>query len=91
MKLLTVGAITIAATLAGLGLAATGEKSAPDLRRVDCNQITIFAPQDGKSADDLCRGYGGTANAGAQAAAEGLVILVRNQPMGGFEGELSVR
>ncbi|MEP4030248.1 antitermination protein [Roseibium polysiphoniae] len=61
------------------------------LTRVDCVEIAVFAPSNGKAAEDLCRNYGGVAEKDAQPSDEGLVILVRNQPMGGFSGQNSVR
>ncbi|WP_150525535.1 antitermination protein [Roseibium sediminis] len=91
MKLITVSALTVAAALTGFAFAMTVEKPTGELRRVDCTKITIFAPHDGKSAEDLCKGYGGVATKNAEPTDEGLVILVRNQPAGGFDGPASVR
>lgn len=78
--------------LAGAAYEVTsGQASDSDLRRVECNRMTVFAPKGGSSADDLCRGYGGVAQTGASPSEEGLVILVRNQPMGGFSGQSALR
>ncbi|EFO30695.1 transcription antitermination protein [Roseibium sp. TrichSKD4] len=91
MKLFTIAALALATGMAGFALALSVDKPSGELRRVDCTKITIFAPQDGKSAEDLCKGYGGLAVQDAEPTDEGLVILVRNQPVGGFIGPASAR
>ncbi len=83
---------TAAVLLAGAAYqAASGQASDSDLRRVDCNEMTVFAPKNRSSDKDLCRGYGGIAKIDAEPNSEGLVILVRNQPMGGFTGQTTLR
>ncbi|GAA0773183.1 antitermination protein [Roseibium denhamense] len=57
------------------------------LRRVDCHAITMFTPSKAKSAEELCENYGGVAERNAEPSKQGLVILVRNQRYGGFEGD----
>jgi hypothetical protein len=57
-----------------------------ELRRVECQALTMFTPSRSKSADELCENYGGVALKNAEPSKEGLVILVRNQPVGGFAG-----
>jgi predicted small lipoprotein YifL len=91
MKTIAFAAIALSAAVAGFGLLGPLDKPGSDLRRVECSKITIFAPQGGKSDEDLCKSYGGLAAAPGQETVEGLVILVRNQPMGGFDGHGSVR
>ncbi len=81
-----------AIVIAGLSLALSGgAKSDRELRRVDCQALTMFTPAHNKSAEELCANYGGVALKDAAPSTEGLVILVRNQPVGGFEGEKAVR
>ncbi len=74
--------------VAGFGLITIAEERRPDLRRVNCVELTVFAPLRGLSDEELCRSYGGLAAAGAAPADAGLVILVRNLPMGGAAGLL---
>ncbi len=84
--------VTFALALAVIGFAVSGgSKTDGELRRVDCQAITMFTPAQNKSAEDLCANYGGVAAKDAEPSSEGLVILVRNQPMGGFAGEKAVR
>ncbi|KZM50366.1 antitermination protein [Labrenzia sp. OB1] len=79
---------TFAVILAGIGFAVSGSFDADrELRRVDCHAITMFTPAHNKPAEDLCANYGGVALKDAQPSKQGLVILVRNQPMGGFDGD----
>ena len=81
-----------ALALVGAGLAISGGvTNDSELRRVDCQAITMFTPAQKKSAEDLCANYGGVAKKDSEPSKEGLVILVRNQPMGGFIGENAVR
>lgn len=90
MRIVTVA--VAAAALAGVVYgSASGQQKDTDLRRIDCSRMTVFAPKGGISADDLCRSYGGVAQIGATPSEDGLVILVRNQPMGGFDGQTTVR
>lgn len=90
MKIVTVA--VAAAALAGVVYgSAFGQQKDTDLRRIDCSRMTVFAPQGGTSPDDVCRNYGGVAKIGATPSEDGLVILVRNQPMGGFNGQTTVR
>jgi len=91
MKTIALSAVVLAGAVAGFGLLGGAEKHDTDLRRVECSKITIFAPQGGKSDEALCESYGGLAVSTADETQEGLVILVRNQPMGGFEGHSSIR
>ncbi|MTI45181.1 antitermination protein [Roseibium hamelinense] len=78
--------------VAGISVAATTPKPAEvELRRVDCTDLTVFAPDNGKTPKDLCKSYGGLARAGGTPNSEGLVILVRNQPVGGFEGQSALQ
>lgn len=62
-----------------------GESSA--MSRTDCVDISLFAMPSDKSAEELCRNYGGVAKPQASLSDEALVILVRNKPVGGFKGE----
>ncbi|MEM5582122.1 MULTISPECIES: antitermination protein [unclassified Roseibium] len=93
MKKIAVAATTtFALALAGVGFAMSGGvKTDSELRRVDCQALTMFTPAYRKSAEELCANYGGIAQKDAAPNKEGLVILVRNQPMGGFDGEQSLR
>ncbi|TYC52351.1 antitermination protein [Rhodobacterales bacterium] len=78
--------------IAGIGYSMSGgAKSDSELRRVDCEAITMFTPAYKKSADELCANYGGVAEADTLPSKQGLVILVRNQPMGGFDGDKAYR
>lgn len=69
----------------------TPAQSPNELRRVDCSKLTVFAPVRGQSPEQLCRGHGGLAKIGMAPNEEGMVILVRNQPVGGFEGKSTIR
>lgn len=93
MKKIAVAATsTFALALVGVSLAMSGGvKTDSELRRVDCQALTMFTPAFKKSAEDLCANYGGVALKDAAPSKEGLVILVRNQPMGGFDGEQALR
>ena len=93
MKKIAVAATTtFAIALVGVSLAMSGGvKTDGELRRVDCQAITMFTPAQRKSAEELCANYGGVAEKDAMPSEQGLVILVRNQPMGGFDGEHTVR
>ncbi|MEM8702859.1 MAG: antitermination protein [Pseudomonadota bacterium] len=83
---------TFVIALAGLGIVLSDSPATDsELRRVDCQAITMFTPAQNKSAEDLCANYGGVAETGTKPSKSGLVILVRNQPMGGFAGENTVR
>ncbi|MBN9671301.1 antitermination protein [Roseibium aggregatum] len=83
---------TCALALTGVGLALSGgAKTDSELRRIDCQAITMFIPSRYKSAEELCANYGGVALKDALPSEKGLVILVRNQPMGGFQGGNTVR
>lgn len=85
-------ALTAATVIfAGFAFAVAHSESGSDLRRIDCSEITVFAPKNSTSAGDLCRSYGGVAQNDASPNDEGLVILVRNQPMGGFDGQSAVQ
>ncbi|MBO0344946.1 antitermination protein [Roseibium limicola] len=89
MQTITVAALFIA--IAGLFYTVFLDKAAPELSRFECENITLFAPQGQKSATDHCATYGGLAQ-DSQLKGEALVILVRNQPVGGFEGrEYTIR
>ena len=97
MKLITLGSMCLGAAAA---LALVGQGLVPDLlqgtdradlMRTDCARITVFAPSSPKTAEDLCRPYGGLALKNAAPSDEGLVILVRNQPMGGFKANTEIR
>ncbi|MCV0427886.1 MAG: antitermination protein [Roseibium sp.] len=91
-KFAVVTSSTFALAFVGLALSlSSGPKTDHDLRRVECEAITMFTPADNKSAEDLCANYGGVAQNGSEPSKEGLVILVRNQPMGGFIGGNTVR
>lgn len=83
---------TFALVLAGIGFSMLGgAKTDSQLRRVDCEAITMFTPAYNKSAEELCANYGGVAEADTLPSEKGLVILVRNQPMGGFDGSKAYR
>ncbi|MBD8890359.1 antitermination protein [Roseibium litorale] len=98
MKLVTLGSMCLGAAAA---IALVGQGLVPglldrpagggDLTRTDCARITVFAPSGPKTAEDLCRPYGGLALKNAAPSDEGLVILVRNQPMGGFRANTEIR
>ena len=91
-KIAVTATTTFALALAGIGFAVSGgSNSGGELRRVDCQAITMFTPARAKSAEELCANYGGVAAQDAEPSKAGLVILVRNQPMGGFHGEKTVR
>lgn len=90
MRIVTV-AVAAAAFAGAIYSSASGQQKDTDLRRIDCSRMTVFAPRSGTSADDVCRSYGGVAKIGAAPSETGLVILVRNQPMGGFDGQTTVR
>lgn len=93
MKLVVLGIACIAAAGA-LAVQVHGQvwkTSSKDLTRTDCARITVFSPAGAKSPEDLCRPYGGLALANAAPSDEGLVILVRNQPMGGFKANTEIR
>lgn len=91
-KIAVAATSTFALALVGVGIAMSGSvKTDSELRRVDCRTITMFTPAKTKSAEELCANYGGVAQKDATPSKEGLVILVRNQPMGGFDGENAVR
>jgi len=87
MKTFALSALVVASAVAGVGFLGQTDNAPADLRRVECTKITIFAPQGGKSDEDLCASYGGLAISTSDETNEGLVILVRNQPMGGFAGQ----
>lgn len=70
----------------GITMAGSAENNAATLRKVNCANLTVFAPAKGLPAADLCRAYGGLAAEGDAPATSGLVILVRNQPMGESNG-----
>ncbi|MBA5777698.1 antitermination protein [Stappia sp. F7233] len=81
-RLGTLAAVAIA-SFAYVGLA---DERDPKLRKIQCTALTVFAPSNGLSAKELCRAHGGLAANRKPAPTQGLVILVRNQPMGGSEG-----
>ncbi|MEJ8475467.1 antitermination protein [Roseibium algae] len=87
----TIAAATICCAFAALIFNYFNNPTQPELTRVNCAKIAVFAPSTGKNAEDLCRNYGGLAKSDATPNTEGLVILVRNQPMGGFSGQNSIR
>ncbi|WP_417671723.1 antitermination protein [Roseibium sp.] len=88
----TIAVATLCCALAALIFNFFDERPAPDLSRVDCVDIAVFAPKSSiKSAESLCKNYGGLATSDADPSDEGLVILVRNQPMGGFSGQNWIR
>jgi hypothetical protein len=87
----TIAIATICCGLAALIFNMFDDQTQAALSRVDCADIALFAQSGGKSAEDLCRNYGGLAATDAKPSDEGLVILVRNQPMGGFSGQNSIR
>ncbi|MHA7777844.1 antitermination protein [Roseibium sp. M-1] len=91
-KIAVAATSTFVLALVGAGLAVSGGVTTDsELRRVDCQAITMFTPAKTKSAEELCANYGGVAHKDSIPSKEGLVILVRNQPMGGFNGENTVR
>jgi len=91
-KIAVAATSTFALALAGIGMTLSGGINTDrDLRRVDCQAITMFTPAQNKPAEELCANYGGVAQKDAQPSKQGLVILVRNQPMGGFDGEKTLR
>ena len=91
-KIAVAATSTFVLALVGAGIVVSGGvKTDGELRRVDCQALTMFTPAKAKSAEELCANYGGVALKDAEPSKEGLVILVRNQPMGGFDGEHTVR
>ncbi len=77
---------------AGLAFAMSGQTPQDsELRRVECQALTMFTPSHKKSAEELCTNYGGVAMKNAAPSKEGLIILVRNQPVGGFAGNPELR
>ena len=79
---------TICCALAALVFNLLNGSEPQDLSRIDCAKLTVFAPKaSSASPKDLCRSYGGLAQTNHIPNTEGLVILVRNQPMGGFDGQ----
>ncbi len=92
MNKIAVTTSSFALALAGVSFAMSGGATTDSqLRRVDCHAITMFTPAYKKSAEDLCANYGGVALKDAAPSKEGLVILVRNQPMGSFNGGETLR
>lgn len=85
---LTAATVAVGGMLYG---AASGQPADTDLRRVDCSDVTIFAPKSKSTEAEICRSHGGLAMKNAVPTKQGLVILVRNQPMGGFHGQKAVR
>ncbi len=61
--------------------------SPTNLRKVECERLTVFTPQFTMSAEDVCRSHGGLATQARTTAQENLVILMRDKPMGGFAGK----
>ena len=86
MKFSIATAAVLSVGLAGLALSDAGKDEPKEMRRIDCKKITMFTPVQGKSAEFLCRNYGGVAVHGESVSSEGLIVLVRNQPMGGSDG-----
>ncbi len=83
---------TLCCALAALIFNFFDDRPRAELSRIDCVEIAVFAPNGSvKSAEDLCRAYGGVARSNASPSEEGLVILVRNQPVGGFSGQHWIR
>ncbi|GGE84421.1 antitermination protein [Stappia taiwanensis] len=70
----------------GLGLVTMAADNDSRLRRIACVDLMVFAPQSGVSDADTCRAHGGLASEGAEEAKSGLVILVRNRPVGAANG-----
>lgn len=81
----TITALTLLIALAGLIYTFFDDKPQPELTRLDCVDITLFAPLNGKNPRDICEKYGGVAPR-KDASQEAVVVLVRNQRFGGFEG-----
>lgn len=80
--------LTGIAALVALGVAAValaGEQ-AKGLREVNCARLTVFAPRNGLTSEDLCRDHGGLAKSASTVETPALVILVRNQPVGNANG-----
>ncbi|TYC65180.1 antitermination protein [Stappia sp. BW2] len=91
-KIAVAATSTFVLALVGAGVVfSDGIRTDSELRRVECQALTMFTPARSKSAEELCANYGGVALKDAEPSKEGLVILVRNQPMGGFHGENAVR
>ncbi|ADZ70001.1 hypothetical protein [Polymorphum gilvum] len=82
---------TLGIGLVGYALSPQADDRAMNLRRVECSTLTIFAPAERLTDEELCRAHGGLAKAGAAPSESGLVILVRNRPAGGFEGLGDIR
>lgn len=86
----TVSLISCAAAVLVLGAVALAStpKAGKDaeLMRINCADLTLFVSAGRTSVDDLCRPHGGLAASDAAPSSEGLVILVRNTPVGGFKG-----
>ncbi|MXN63755.1 antitermination protein [Stappia sp. GBMRC 2046] len=77
--------IAALAALAVAAIAVAGEQ-AQGLREVNCATLTVFAPENGQTGEDLCRDHGGLAQSDKHGETPALVILVRNQPVGGSDG-----
>ncbi|WP_454608240.1 antitermination protein [Labrenzia sp. MBR-25] len=91
-KIAVAATSTFVLVLVGAGVVLSGGvRTDSELRRVECQTLTMFTPARSKSAEELCANYGGVALKDAEPSKQGLVILVRNQPMGGFDGENTVR
>ncbi|MEE4011647.1 antitermination protein [Roseibium sp. FZY0029] len=91
-KIAVAATSTFVLALVGAGVVMSGDiRTDSELRRVECQALTMFTPARSKSAEELCANYGGVALKDAEPSKQGLVILVRNQPMGGFDGENTVR
>ncbi|NVK35539.1 MAG: antitermination protein [Rhodobacteraceae bacterium] len=71
--------------IAGVFYTAEGENT--DMSRTDCADISLFAMPTDKTAEELCRNYGGVVKPQTSLSNQALVVLVRNQPAGGFEGQ----
>lgn len=77
--------LTALAALAVAAIAVAGEQ-AKGLREVNCAKLTVFAPENGQTGEDICRDHGGIAKSDKHGEIPALVILVRNQPVGGSNG-----
>lgn len=90
MKFLSLAAavVIVAGTVYGT---AFSQSSDSDLKRIECKDVTVFAPKNRSSTADICHNHGGVAKTEAAPTKNALVILVRNQPMGGFAGQSTLR
>lgn len=75
-----------ALTVVGMAVIAIAGERHGELREINCAQLTVFVPENGQTGEDLCKAHGGLAATRSTTDTPALVILVRNQPVGGADG-----